>query len=317
MSLELNEIFNMPRKNNSELNNIPTNNLKNYKKKGDIEENAMNELYQVTVKKLDNKYKDRLSLLLYNGNNVDNYFSKRANLDKIVYKYDKDKLYITLSNFNNKNKSSSVKNISNNSFQNFTENMSHFMTNDTNNINNNSEYLLKEKKQKISTRENYAKFKDDRYEREIDQLLLNENKQLPKHIEKYIFKKLSQKYNFMKEDKKIPMNNMKIYSSIKTKPNFKDNMELKYIDNIKEKTNELRALKNRNHKNYLSPIFFLSKTNDKYIQKISYDSHDKFKQENKAQIINNIKKDNLKYLNIMGKDVNNLQNINKENKDII
>ena len=70
MSLELNEIFNMPRKNNSELNNIPTNNLKNYKKKGDIEENAMNELYQVTVKKLDNKYKDRLSLLLYNGNNV-------------------------------------------------------------------------------------------------------------------------------------------------------------------------------------------------------------------------------------------------------
>ena len=105
----------------------------------------MNELYQITVKKLDNKYKDRLSLLLYNGKNVDNYFSKRVNLDKVIYKYDKDKLYITLSNFNNKQKSSSVKNISNNSFQNFTENMSNFMTNDTNNINN-SEYLLKEKK---------------------------------------------------------------------------------------------------------------------------------------------------------------------------
>ena len=316
MSLELNEIFNIPRKNESELDNIPSNNLKNYKKKGQIEENAMNELYQITFKKLDNKYKDRLSLLLYNGKNVDNYFSKRANLDKVIYKYDKDKLYITLSNFNNKQKSSSVKNISNNSFQNFTENMSNFMTNDTNNINN-SEYLLKEKKNKISTRENYAKFEDDRYEREINKLLLNETKQLPKHLEKYIFKKLSQKYNFMKEDKKIPMNNMKINPSIKTKTNFKGKMEFKYYDNLYKKTDELRALKNRNHKSYLSPIFFLSKTNDKYIQKISYDSHDKFKRENKAHIINNIKEDNLKYLNKMGKDVNNLQDINKENKDII
>ena len=306
----------MPRKNDSELNNISTNNLKNYKKKGQIEENAMNELYQVTVKKLDNKYKDRLSLLLYNGNNVNNYYLKRMNLDKIIYKYDKDKLYITLSNFDDKQKSSSVKNISNNSFHNFTENISNFMTNDTNNINN-SEYLLKEKKKKISTRENYEKFQDDRYEREINKLLLNEAKQLPKHLEKYIFKKLSQKYNFMKEDKKIPTNNMKIYSRIRTKPNFKNEMEFKYIDDIKQKTNELRALKNRNHKNYLSPIFFLSKTNDKYMQKISYNSHDKLKQENKARIINKIKEDNLKYLNIMGKDVNNLQDINKENKDII
>ena len=316
MSLELNEIFNMPKENDSELNNIPSNSLKNYKKKGQIEENAMNELYQVTVKKLDDKYKNRLSLLLYNGNKVNNYFIKRANLDKVIYKYDNDKLYITLSNFNNKHKSSSVKNISNNSFQNFTENMSNFMNNDTNNINN-SEYLLKEKKQKLSTKENYSKFYDDKFEREINKLLLNEDKELPKHLEKYIFKKLSQKYNFMKEDKKIPINNMKIYSGIKTKPNFKNEMEFKFIKNIKEKTDELRALKSRNHKNYISPIFFLSKTNDKYMQKISYDSHDKFIQENKEHIVNNIKKDNIKFLKKMGKDVNNLQNINKENKDII
>ena len=107
----------------------------------------------------------------------------------------------------------------------------------------------------------------------------------------------------MKEDKKNPINNIKLYS-YKNKPLFQGNkINIKSINNIKEKTDELRALKSRNHKSYLSPIFFLGKTNDKYIQKISYDSHDKLKKENKAEIINNIKKDNLKYLKLMGKDV--------------
>ena len=310
----------MKRKDDNDLN-IPANDLKNYTKKGPIEENALKELYQATVKKLDDKYKNRLSLLLYNGNNVDNYYLKRVNLDKIEYKYDKDKLYITLSNFNNKNKSSSVNNISkyktNNSVQNFTENMSNVITNDTNNINN-SEYLYKDRKQRISTKANYEKFQDERFEREINELLLNENKKLSKKLENYIFKKLSQQYNFMKEDKKNPIHNIKLYSNNKSKPFFQLNkIKIKSIDNIKEKTDELRALKSRNHKSYLSPIFFLGKTNDKYIQKISYDSHDKLKKENKAEIINNIKKDNIKYLKIMGKDVNNLKEINKENEDII
>ena len=310
----------MKRKDDNDLN-IPANDLKNYTKKGPIEENALKELYQATVKKLDDNYKNRLSLLLYNGNNVDNYYLKRVNLDKVEYKYDKDKLYITLSNFNNKNKSSSVNNISkyktNNSVQNFTENMSNVITNDTNNINN-SEYLYKDRKQKISTKANYEKFQDERYEREINELLLNENKKLSKKLENYIFKKLSQQYNFMKEDKKNPIHNIKLYSNNKNKPFFQGNkIKIKSIDNIKEKTDELRALKSRNHKSYLSPIFFLGKTNDKYIQKISYDSHDKLKKENKAEIINNIKKDNIKYLKIMGKDVNNLKEINKENEDII
>ena len=310
----------MKRKDDNDLN-IPANDLKNYTKKGPIEENALKELYQATVKKLDDKYKNRLSLLLYNGNNVDNYYLKRVNLDKVEYKYDKDKLYITLSNFNNKNKSSSVNNISkyktNNSVQNFTENMSNVITNDTNNINN-SEYLYKDRKQRISTKANYEKFQDERFEREINELLLNENKKLSKKLENYIFKKLSQQYNFMKEDKKNPIHNIKLSSNNKSKPFFQLNkIKIKSIDNIKEKTDELRALKSRNHKSYLSPIFFLGKTNDKYIQKISYDSHDKLKKENKAEIINNIKKDNIKYLKIMGKDVNNLKEINKENEDII
>ena len=308
------------KKDDNELN-IKPNNLRNYKKKGTIKENILNELYSTTFKKLDDKYKDRLSLLLYNGNNVNNYFSKRVNLDKVVYKYDNDRLYITLSDFNNKIKSYSVKNINDNknnsSYQNYTENMSNYMTCDTNNINN-SEYQLKKKKRKTLSKENYKKFKEEELEMEIRRLLLNEDKELPKHIEKYIFKKLGQQYNFMKEDKKTPMNNLKVYGSFKGKPFFKDDkIKFDSINYIKEKTDQLRTLKSKRFKNYLSPIFFLGKTKDKYIQKISYASHNKIKKENKAQSINNIKQENIRFLNILGKDVNDLQDINKENKDII
>lgn len=308
------------KKNDNELN-IISKNLKNYKKKGTIKENVLNELYNVTFKKLDDKYKDKLSLLLYNGNNVDNYFSKRVNLDKVVYKYDNDKLYITLSDFKNKLKPPSVNNISenknNSSYQNYTENMSNYMTCDTNNINN-SEYQSKNKKRKKLSKDNFEKFKEEELEMQIRKLLLNEDKELPKHIEKYIFKKLSQQYNFMKEDKKTQINNLKIYGSFKGKPFFQDDKIKFYsINYIKEKTDQLRTLKSKRNKNYLSPIFFLGKTNDKYIQKISYASHNKIKKENEAQSINNIKKENIKFLNIMGKDINDLQDINKENKDII
>ena len=122
---------------NNNINQI-NNNLRNYKKKGTIKENAIDELYNVTIKKLDDKYKDRLSLLMYNGNKVKNYFSKRADLDNIIYNYkDEDKLYITLSNFKKNNNGSTsdnvLKNKNNSSYQNYTEDVSNYLTNDTNN----------------------------------------------------------------------------------------------------------------------------------------------------------------------------------------
>ena len=228
--------------NNTKSSNInqSNHNLRNYKKKGTIKENAIDELYNVTTKKLDDKYKDRLSLLLYNGNNVKDYFSKRADLDNIIYEYkDEDKLYITLSNFKKKNTGSSSKNVlknnNNSSYQNYTENVSNYLTNDTN-YNNSRQKEISEKKEKILAKDMYEDFKEEIIDREIKKLLLNEEKDLPRNLEKQIFTQLRKKYNFMKEEKKSPKYNLRAYASYKVNPFIRDNnVKFDFIDIIKKK----------------------------------------------------------------------------------
>ena len=65
MSLALNEIFIMEKNKNSNIQNSSSS-LKNYIKKGTIKENAIDELYNRTTKKLEEDYRGRLHLLLYN-----------------------------------------------------------------------------------------------------------------------------------------------------------------------------------------------------------------------------------------------------------
>lgn len=181
--------------------------LKNYIKKGTIKENAIDELYNRTTKKLEEDYRGRLHLLLYNGNNVKDYFTKRVNLEKVVYNYDdEDKLYITLADFKKKKNVASFKSIdqakSNSSYQNYTENVSNFLTCDTNNYSNFETQTEETKRNKLLVKDIYDKFREVQLNREIKQLLLNEDKELPKHIERQIFERLNKEYNFMKEDKK-------------------------------------------------------------------------------------------------------------------
>ena len=324
MSLALNEIFIMRKNKNSNIQNC-SNSLKNYVKKGTIKENAIDELYNRTTKKLEEDYRGRLHLLLYNGNNVKDYFTKRVNLEKVVYNYDdEDKLYITLADFKKKKNVASFKSIdqakSNSSYQNYTENVSNFLTCDTNNYSNFETQTEETKRNKLLVKDIYDKFREVQLNREIKQLLLNEDKELPKHIERQIFERLNKEYNFMKEDKKKSNNNLKIYSSYKSKPFFQNkNLNLKKIDIFREKADELRTLKQKKHIKYLSPIFFLGKNKDKYkyIDNISYASHQKLKKDNIGKDINDIKKENIRYLKIMGKGINDLHEVNLENKDII
>lgn len=324
MSLALNEIFIMGKNKNSNIQNSSSS-LKNYIKKGTIKENAIDELYNRTTKKLEEDYRGRLHLLLYNGNNVKDYFTKRVNLEKLVYNYDdEDKLYITLADFKTKKNVASFKSIyqakSNSSYQNYTENVSNFLTCDTNNNSNFETQTEETKRNKLLVKDIYDKFREVQLNREIKQLLLNEDKELPKHIERQIFERLNKEYNFMKEDKKKSNNNLKIYSSYKIKPFFQNkNLNFKKIDIFREKADELRTLKQKKHIKYLSPIFFLGKTKDKhkYIDNISYASHQKLKKDNIGKDINDIKKENIRYLKIMGKGINDLHEVNLENKDII
>ena len=301
--------------------------LRNYKKRGTFQENEIDELYNATTRKLDDKYRNRLSLLMYKGNQVKNYFSQRANLDNIIYESDnEEKLYITSSDFKKKSKANSqknmIKNNNNSSLHNFTENMSNFLTNDTNNYNSNDN-LSNNKKERSKIKDMYNKFKEEKMNLEIKKLLLNEDKEMPKYLERQIFEQLSKKYNFMKvENKKFSKNNSNIYrSKIPNKNSFyffpKNNNNLYSVNFIKDKTDELNTLKSKKYNNYLSPIFFLGKTRDKFLNRISYASHKKFRKEIKKQNINDIKIDNIKYLNIMGKDINELHEINKNNKNIL
>ena len=235
MSLALNEIFIMGKNKNSNIQNSSSS-LKNYIKKGTIKENAIDELYNRTTKKLEEDYRGRLHLLLYNGNNVKDYFTKRVNLEKVVYNYDdEDKLYITLADLKKKKNVASFKSIdqakSNSSYQNYTENVSNFLTCDTNNYSNFETQTEETKRNKLLVKDIYDKFREVQLNREIKQLLLNEDKELPKHIERQIFERLNKEYNFMKEDKKISNNNLKIYSSYKSKPFFQNkNLNFKKID---------------------------------------------------------------------------------------
>ena len=182
MSLALNEIFIMGKNKNSNIQNSSSS-LKNYIKKGTIKENAIDELYNRTTKKLEEDYRGRLHLLLYNGNNVKDYFTKRVNLEKVVYNYDdEDKLYITLADFKKKKNVASFKSIdqakSNSSYQNYTENVSNFLTCDTNNYSNFETQTEETKRNKLLVKDIYDKFREVQLNREIKQLLLNEDKEL-------------------------------------------------------------------------------------------------------------------------------------------
>ena len=319
--MALNEIFiiGSKKKNNNTNNNNNSNgyNLRNYVKKGTIKENAIDELYKKTTLKLGDDYRNRLSTLLYRENHVKDYFNKRINLDNIIYEYDDEKkLYITLTKFKNNNSGQN-----NNSLQNLTENMSKFMTNDTNNYNGN-ENNKNENKDKLKVKDLLDKFKEERMKIEIKKLLLNEEKEMPKYLEREIFDQLSKKYNFVKYGKNPPKNISSIYtnkSSFSNSNSFFPKSEKNFgsVNLIKEKTNQLNMLKSKKYTNYLTPIFFLGKNRDKFINRISYASHKKFRKEKIERNTKDIKEGNIKYLNIMEKDINELHDININNKKIM
>ena len=293
----------------------------------------MNLLYNLTRNKLNQDYINKLTQLLYNCKSIKNYSMKRINLDKAIYKYNKNnELYITLPNFNFKNKSTAYDTITNNkniSINNITENGSNYLTNDTNyNISYNNPNIPKkeENKKKLNLNDLFGG-EEEQLNKAIDKLLLNEDLDMPKKTQNQIFNQLNMKYKFEgSEDKKGYLSQPKILHTESTKinknanlifPQIKNIRFLDYLDILKNKTNELNYIKNRKYKNYLSPIFFLGKNRDKYVNNIKYISYNKLNNGKSFKSLKNISEDNQKYLKIMGNDVHKLNEINNENKDII
>ena len=304
----------------------------------------MNLLYNLTRNKLNQNYINKLTQLLYDCKSTKNYSLKRINLDKAVYKFDKNnELYITLPNFNYKNKSitydnNNINTINNKncSIQNFTENGSNFLTNDTNyNISYINPNLPKKKdnKKKLTLTDIYGKREKEQLEKTIKALLLNEDLEMPKRAEKLIFNELNRKYKFEgSQNKKRYISQPKLFSKrydinteIKANKNPKlifpqinsDNKFIDYLNIIKTKTSELNSIKQKKSKIYLSPLFFLGKNRDSYLNNINYNSYRKFSNDKNNKNYKNIREENHKYLKIMGKDIHNLNIINNENKFII
>ena len=147
-----------------------------YIKKGTMKENQLDLLCTLTNNKMNSNYIDKMAHLLYDCKSTKNYPLKRINLDKAVYKFNKNnELYLTLADFYYKNRSityDSKINNKNSSIINYTENGSNFLSIDSN----------------YNTRS-------------IKRLLLNEEQEIPKFTKKLLFNQLKSKYNFMKDEK--------------------------------------------------------------------------------------------------------------------
>jgi hypothetical protein len=308
-----------------------------YIKKGTMQENELDLIYTLTKNKLNSNYIDKMAHLLYDCKSTKNYPLKRINLDKAVYKFNKNnELYLTLPNFYYKNRSityDSKINNKNSSIINYTENGSNFLSIDSN-YNNNSNYQITENNQtKLNMDDIYGNRDEEKLNRSIKRLLLNEELEIPKLTKKLLFNQLKSKYNFIKdkkdeegEDKKIFSPQLKLNIRYENKsinkeqnlifPKLSDNKFVDYLKILKQKTFELDSLKHKKFKKYSSPIFFLGKNKAKHLSYFQYISfrnlnHDKSKDNNK-----NDNKENQNYLKIMGKDIKKLCKINEENKNI-
>lgn len=340
----MNEIFPSNKRNRRACNNNSTflsqtkSNI--YTKKGTLKENQINLLYNLTHNKLNQEYINKLSQLLYDCKSTKNYSLKRINLDKAIYKYDKNnELYITLPNFNYKNRSITYDN-KNSSIHNFTENGSNYLTNDTNyNVSNYNQVNQGKdiNKKKLNLNDIFGRREEEKLNRTIKKLLLNEDMEISKKTQKQIFNQLNLKYKFegFIPNKRPYVSHQKLINrKLATKqcdtetikvnkdthyifPQINNNKYLDYLNVLKTKTNELNTIKKRKYKNYLSPIFFLGKNKANYLNNIKYTSYGKLSNGKTKKDFKTINQENEKYLKIMGNDINTLNEINNENKDII
>jgi hypothetical protein len=151
----------------------------------------------------------------------------------------------------------------------------------------------------------YGQLEEEKLNRTIKKLLLNEDLALPKKTENQIFNRLKMKYKFEgsqnenrflsqpKVEKKYDTTSIKANKNAKLIfPQINDRF-IDYLNILKTKTNELNSIKHNKHTSHLSPLFFLGKNNLNYLNNIKYISYRKLNSDKKlkdAININNGKK---------------------------
>ena len=290
-------------------------------------------LYQ---KKLTKDYVDKLTVLLYNSKNKENYFLKRNNIKKAIYKIDENnELSLTLPKIRNKNKNLYANNYAKTETTEYSNNK---ITSD----NPSPKKYLDEDEPLDET------IKEILYDNEDN----NKNKKEEEEKGKMLFEKLKTRYDmFESEENKNVYNN----SSAKNRKRYKSlpkkkqipleykliatpqqisefdynlgrsfvNGKLRYLtksqkeklsyiaelnlfnslDRIKEKANLIKELKNENkyRKKLLMPIDFFKYDEEKW-KKIS----DKRNKNYNDIVITKLNEENKEKLNVMKEYINKL-----------
>lgn len=211
-----------------------------YIKRGPEILNQINLIYNLTTFKKNDEYINKLSEILYNCNNINNYPFKRINLDKAIYKINsKNELYITLPNFfrnfrSNTNESKTlnkkigIKN--NNTVKNILHDYCLSPNNVSKNINNND-------KNDADT-ETFKKI-----------ITENNNTKLNEKAKNKILEKLKKEYNFETYDNKF--NTINVNNNIENIRNNRNNFNKKLFPIIKPNFNKLLSLENISNKKSL------------------------------------------------------------------
>ena len=334
----MNKIFENKEKKNNLKKNTPYPYLK---ARGEYEKDREIRIIEgLAGKKLSKDYIDKLTVLLYNSKNKENYSQKRNNIKKAIYKLDENnELYLTLPKinknkkigFNNNYAKTETTEYTNNKISSnpspkelydyddiLDENIKEILY-DNEDMTNKNKKNEEEEKGKILFEQLKTKYEGFDFGQNGKNNLpnnINDKKAKYKSLPKIKKKQIPSEYKLIATPQQISefdynLGKSFVNGNLRYLTKFQKE-KLAYIaelnifnsiDRLKEKNNMIKEIKygNKNKKTFLMPIDFFKYNAEKW-EKISFERNKNYNNI----IINNLNKENIQKLNIMKDNINKL-----------
>ena len=334
----MNKIFENKEKKNNLKKNTPYPYLK---ARGEYEKDREIRIIEgLAGKKLSKDYIDKLTVLLYNSKNKENYSQKRNNIKKAIYKLDENnELYLTLPKinknkkigFNNNYAKTETTEYTNNKISSnpspkelydyddiLDENIKEILY-DNEDMTNKNKKNEEEEKGKIlfeQLKTRYEGFDFGENGKNNKPNNINDKKAKYKSLPKIKKKQIPSEYKLIATPQQISefdynLGKSFVNGNLRYLTKFQKE-KLAYIaelnifnsiDRLKEKNNMIKEIKygNKNKKTFLMPIDFFKYNAEKW-EKISFERNKNYNNI----IINNLNKENIEKLNIMKDNINKL-----------
>ena len=224
-----------------------------YFKRGPEKLNEINLIYGLTTCKKNSEYIGKLSDILHNCRNVENYSFKRINLDQAIYKINQNnELYLTLPNF-----------------------LQNHRANTMENKNNKQKVYKKHKVENWNMNKIFDR--NSQLNQSIYSFSTNKNQKITEEMRKNIYNELKKKYNFEKDNEKFKIpkspNDKKLFPKInynfqsfansekcKNKKNEIRDEIIHKVKCINKKSLDFNSLKSRDHFKLINlPAFYIKK----------------------------------------------------------